>query len=176
MKRLHLLLQALGPAGVAGIGVLLFCAAFYVSAIRPAKRELGALRLAAARAAPPATGRVAAGDPRAAEFQRFYRLFPVLEQLPDALEHLYALARGSGVELRRADYQLEDRGGPLAAYRVTLPLRAPYPRIREFIGTALQSMPILALDALRFERKKTDDPEVDAQLRLTMYFRRSTEE
>ncbi|HLX81141.1 MAG TPA: hypothetical protein VKS43_11205 [Burkholderiales bacterium] len=173
MKRLHLLLQALGPAGVAGIGVLLFCTAFYGSAIRPAERELGALRLAAAR---PAAGRVAAGDPRAAEFQRFYRLFPALERLPDALERLYALARGSGVELRRADYQLEDRGGPLAAYRVTLPLRAPYPRIREFIGAALQSMPILALDALRFERKKTDDPEVDAQLRLTMYFRRSTEE
>lgn len=176
MKRIGLRLQALGLAGVAGIGVLFFCAAFYASAIRPAEHELRALRLAAERGSSPAAERGAAGGSRAAEFQRFYRLFPTLDRLPDELERLYGLARAARVELLRADYRLEDRGAPLAAYRVTLPVRAPYPRIRDFIGTALQSMPMVAIDGLRFERKKTDDPEVDAQLRLTVFFRTANED
>ncbi len=75
-----------------------------------------------------------------------------------------------------ADYRLEELDAPLAAYRVTLPLRAPYARIREFIGSTLQSMPMVAIDALRFERRKTVDPEIDAQLRLTVYFRSAYED
>ena len=175
MKRIGLLLQALGPAGVAGIGVLFFCAAFYASAVRPAAHELRALRLAAERGLSPAAERAPADGSRA-EFQRFYRLFPTLDRLPDELERLYGLARAARVELRRADYRLEDRGTALVAYRITLPVRAPYPRIRDFIGGTLQSMPMVAIDALRFERKKTDDPEVDAQLRLTVFFRTANEE
>lgn len=169
--RLSPLLEALGPAGVAACGVLVFAIAFYAGTIRPAERDLGSLRLAVERGAAPV-----AGGPRAAELQRFYLLFPTLDRLPEELQRLYALARGAGVELQRADYRLEESGSPLAAYRLTLPLRAPYPRLREFIGSTLQSMPAVAIDALRLERKKTDAPEVDAQLSLTIFFRDTNED
>jgi hypothetical protein len=36
-------------------------------------------------------------------------------------------------------------------------------------------MPIASLDALRFERKKAGDPQLEAQLRLTVYFRPANE-
>ena len=45
MKRL---MEQLGLAGVLGIGVLLFCATFYFSALRPARDELAARPSAAA--------------------------------------------------------------------------------------------------------------------------------
>lgn len=176
MRRVRILLRALGPAGVVGIGVLLFSIAFYTGTIRPAEKELSALRLAAARGSALDAERTAAGGPSAADLHRFYSLFPTLDRLPDELEQLYGLARAARVELQRAEYILEDRAAPLTAYRVTLPVRAPYPRIREFIGSALQAMPVVAIDALRFERKRSADAEVDAQLRLTMYFRSATKD
>lgn len=172
MRRLRLLIRALGPAGVSGVAILLAYAAFEVTAIRPAERELSALR--SAEQAPSPAGR--SGPPQEAEFRRFYRQFPTLDQLPDQLERLYGLARAAHVDLMRADYRLEDRGAPLAAYHITLPLHAPYPQLRAFIGATLQSMPTVAIDALSFERKKTGDSGVDAQLRLTAYFRTSAEE
>lgn len=175
MKRLRVLLVALGPAGIVGIGVLLFGIAFYGSAVKPAERELSALRLAAEHNATPAAPR-AAGTSRAAQLQRFYGLFPGLDRLPGELLRLQGLARAAGVELLHADYRLDELGSPLAAYRVTLPVRAPYPRIRQFIGGILQEMPVVAIDALRFERRKPDDADVDAQLRLTVYFRGAIEE
>jgi hypothetical protein len=165
------LIFRLGPAGVAAIGVLLFCIAFQAGALRTAERDLGAMRLSAAQGDSPG-----AEDSRATDLERFYRLFPALGHLPDELDRLYGTARAAGVELLRADYRLDDSSAPLAAYRVTLPLRAPYPRIREFIGATLQSMPGVAIDALRFERRKNDAAEVDAQLRLTLYFRTTDEE
>ena len=165
MKRLHAALQRLGPSGTVAIGVLLFWAAFQATALRPAERELESLRLAAAPGALPA-----------ADYGRFYRQFPPVERLPDELERLYALARAAKVELQRADYRLEDRGGALAAYQITLPLHGSYPQIRTFIGAVLQAMPTLSLDALRLERRKADDGVIDVQLRLTAYFRAMPQE
>jgi hypothetical protein len=36
-------------------------------------------------------------------------------------------------------------------------------------------MPIASLDALRFDRKKAGDTQLEAQVRLTIYFRPATE-
>ena len=100
-----------------------------------------------------------------------YRLFPPLTKLPDELGRLYGLARAAHLELLQGEYRLEGGGGPLTAYRIALPLRGPYPRIREFLQATLETMPIASIDALQFERKKVTDDQLQAQLRLTLYFR-----
>ncbi len=171
MRRVEILLAELGPWGIAAIGVLLFCAAFEVGALRPAEQELATLRLAAQRRGALDAARAQPAAAQQQGYQRFYALFPPLEQLPGELERLYGLAREAGVDLPRAEYRLDDRGAPLAAYRVSLPLRGPYPRIRAFLGATLQAMPTAAVDALLLERKRPDDAEIDAQLRMTLYFR-----
>jgi hypothetical protein len=40
VRRLRRLLDALGPLGVTGVGILVFCLPFYFSSIVPAEREL----------------------------------------------------------------------------------------------------------------------------------------
>ena len=65
-------------------------------------------------------------------------------------------------------------GGPLTAYHVTLPVRGSYPQLRQFVGRVLQDMPTTSLDALRFERKKAADAQLEAQVRLTIYLRKGT--
>jgi hypothetical protein len=171
MSRLHAWLRALGPYGVIGIGVLFFCMPFYLSAVRPAERELLAQRLAAERLRTRQPYQPVSRNNPAAELRRFYTLFPPVDTLPDQLERLYGLARQAKLDLQQGEYRLERQGEGMLSYRITLPTRGAYSQIRAFVGATLREMPTVSIDALRFERKRAGDPQLDAQVRLTMYFR-----
>jgi hypothetical protein len=175
MRRVQDWLHALGATGVIGIGVLMFCIPFYFSAVRPAERELHAQRSIAERLSARAPFQPVSSEGRADELQRFYGLFPPLEKLPDQLELIYGLARAARLELLQGEYRLEKPPVGLAFYRITLPLRGTYPQIRQFLGATLKSMPIASLEGLRFERKKVGDTRIEAQIRLTVYFRPANE-
>jgi len=174
LKRAQKWLHALGPAGVLGVGVLIFCVPFYLSAVSPAERELQAQRSVAERLRSRTPFQPVASEGRADELRRFYGLFPPLERLPDELERVYALARSAKLELLQGEYRLEKPPFGIAFYRITLPIRGTY-QIRQFVAAALKSMPIASLDALRFERKKAGDSQLEAQLRMTIYFRPANE-
>ncbi len=107
----------------------------------------------------------------AAELWRFHNLFPGVGELADQLEAVYALARAARLELHQGEYRLEAPGPGLAAYRITLPLRGTYPQVREFVSGVLEKMPVVSVDAVRFERKKVGDAQLEAQVRLTLYLR-----
>lgn len=172
-QRLERLLRRLGAAGVLGLGVLLGCAGFYVNALAPAEAQARSQRAAleqlAMRAPRPAT----ATDAREAELRRFYGLFPSAAQLTDEVERLHALARRSGLDLAQAEYRLERPPAGLWAYRVSLPVSGSYVQLREFLGAVLNDMPIASVDALRFERRKTGDTRLEAQVRVTLHARPS---
>ena len=78
MRHVRRLLDALGTAGVAGIGVLLFCGAFYFNWLAPATAELERRSAAALKGVPAQALR----DDPAAELERFYSRFPSVERLP----------------------------------------------------------------------------------------------
>ncbi|HEX6690386.1 MAG TPA: hypothetical protein VF110_04490 [Burkholderiales bacterium] len=170
MKRLQQLVEALGAAGVIGLGVLLFCLPFYFSALAPlekdaARRALTAERQRARLPAQPVT------VDGAAELARFHGMFPPVQRLGAEVEALHSHARASGLQLQQGEYRLESKTGALSAYRVTLPVRGSYGQIRQFVGRVLKAMPTASVDAVRFERKKAADTQLEAQVRLTLYFR-----
>lgn len=175
MRHLQNLLDTLGTAGVLGLGVLLFCVPFYLTAVAPAEREREAQRGAAERLKSRSPYQTVSTANGSAELWRFQSLFPPLERLTDELENVYALARSARLDLQQGEYRLEARGPGLATYRVTVPVRGTYPQIREFVGAVLEAMPIASLDALRFERKKVAEAQLEAQVRLTIHFRASVE-
>jgi hypothetical protein len=175
VNRVQEWLRALGPTGVIGIGVLIFCIPFYFSAVRPAERELQLQRSVAERLRARVPFQPVASEGRAEELRRFYNLFPPLEKLPDQLELIYGLARAAKLELLQGEYRLEKPPVGLAYYRINLPLRGSYAQIRQFIGSTLKSMPVASLEALRFERKRVGDTRIEAQIRLTVYFRPANE-
>lgn len=171
MRRLRRILEGLGAPGVIGIGVLVFCLPFYLASVVPAEREVAkrsAAASAAQRARLPAQP-VSAPD-GAADLERFYRRFPTLDALQSELEALYAHARASKLQLAQGEYRLE-KGAGLAAYRVTLPVRGSYAQVRQFVGHLLKDMPTASLDAVRFDRRKAGDAQLEAQVRLTIYLR-----
>ena len=132
MKRAQKWLHVLGPAGVLGVGVLIFCVPFYFSAVGPAERELQAQRSVAERLRSRTPFQPVASEGRAEELRRFYGLFPPLERLPDELERVYALARSAKIELLQGEYRVERRPTGLISYRVSLPVRGSYHQIRAF--------------------------------------------
>lgn len=160
-------LDALGLAGVLGIGVLLFCATFYFSALEPARGELVRRQSAAAGASVSVQPVAYSSDPLAELHSRF----PALETLPSQLERVHRIARSTGLQLRQGDYRLEVPPAGLVAYRVSLPARGEYRALRTFIGAVLKEMPVAAVDRVRFERKKPGDAQLEAQIQLTLFFR-----
>jgi hypothetical protein len=169
--RLELLLRRLGSAGVAGVGVLLACAGFYFTSLAPLETEAAAQRLALERLKARSAERPVPSSGRADDLRRFYNLFPPTAQLTDEVEGLHVLARRSGLDLAQGEYRLEKRASGLWAYRVTLPARGSYGQFRDFVGAVLKNVPIASLDAMRFERKKAADSQLEGQLRLTIYAR-----
>lgn len=168
MRTLRSLLDRLGGAGVAGLGILAFCVPFYFSALAPALEELER------RGAPASVRSAPQGALDSEDLERFYSRFPALERLPGQLDTLYAHAKVANVQLLQGEYRLESGAGALAAYRVTLPVRGSYPQVRQFVGRVLKEMPTTSLDAVRFERKRAADAQLEAQVRLTIYLRRGT--
>jgi hypothetical protein len=173
--KLNTLLNRLGISGVLGLGVLTACAGFYVSALAPAEEEARAQRVALERMRARTPFQPVAASGRAEDLRRFYNLFPPASGLTNDLERLHRLARSAGLELAQGEYRLERRPAGLWAYRVTLPVRGGYPQLRDFVDAVLKEMPIASLEALRFERKKAADTELEAQLRLTLHLRPSGE-
>jgi len=171
MNRLRAWLALLGPAGVLGLGVLFFCIPFYVSALRPAERELAALRSTAERLHARGPFPVVAADQRVDELRRFYALLPPLDRLTDELEQVYALARDAQLDLMQGEYRLEARGMGPAAYHIMLPIRGTYEQVRAFVASVLNEKPTASVDALRLERKTIAETRIEAQVRLTLYFR-----
>jgi hypothetical protein len=170
MKRLRRLLDALGPVGIAGIGVWLFCLPFYFNALAPAAAEAERRSAAAAVRSPVQLQR----EEGSSELERFYSRFPRSDRLHGQLETLYAHARASRVQLLQGEYRLEPGSGALNAYHVTLPVRGSYQQLRQFVDRVLKDMPTTSVDALRFERKKAADAQLEAQVRLTIYLRKGT--
>lgn len=171
-RKIRSSLRALGAAGVLGVGVLFACAAFYLSSLRPAQLELQARRLVAEQTRVRSPLQTVSA-PRTDDLRRFYQAFPAMDRLPDELERLYGLARASRLDPSRGEYRLEQHGTGLASYRITLPMRGSYPDIREFLSATLKQMPYAAIEALRFERKKVGDTQLEAQVRVTLFFRPS---
>jgi hypothetical protein len=168
--RLERWLRRLGPAGVLGIGVLLACAGFWSDALAPLEEQVRAERTALDRLRN-RTPYQPVSNGREEELQRFYSLFPAVAQLGGEVERLHAFARKSGLELAQGEYRLERRAEGLWAYRITLPVRGSYSQFRGFLSAVLDGMPVASLDALRFERKKALDAQLEAQVRLTIHAR-----
>ena len=168
--RLERALRRLGSAGVLGIGVLLACAGFYVQALAPLEEQVAAEQLALQRLQARTPYQPVSGG-REQDLQRFYSLFPSAAQLGEEVERVHRYARKSGLELAQGEYRLERRPEGLWAYRVTLPVRGSYAQLRSFLSALLAGMPIASLDALRFERKRALDTQLEAQVRLTLHAR-----
>lgn len=163
-------LHALGVPGIVGLGLLLFCASFYGSAVEPAREELTRL-LAEEQQIEPVTGKAEQSPLRATGLADTRGQLPPVADAPELFERLYAAGERNGLVVERATYNLtKHEKSAMQQYEVTLPLRGGYPNIRAFLREALEVAPVASLDSLSLQRSRASDPLVEASVRLSYYF------
>lgn len=109
------------------------------------------------------------------QLRQFKTFFAKAEPPTEQLRRLDKLARRQGLALESANYRLEKatRVDGLDRYQVILPLRGPYPRVRDFMMAALRDLPTMAIDQVQLQRETIADTAVEAQVTLTFFVSRS---
>ena len=160
-------LMRVGPAGLAGVGVLLAAGIAALALLLPAHQTVLALRdeLTKAGHAMPA----ARPDQTP---QQFAATLPTREQVPALLGAVLVQAEASGVVLAQGRYTYSPpTGNRLARYTFEFPVKADYGNIRSFINKSLAAIPALGLDKLHVERKNVGDTLVNADVGFVIYLR-----
>lgn len=167
-------LSLLGWPGVAGIGLLSICPAFYFSAILPLQEKLAATSTSviALQEQKQHAGSEPDVNQRAPEEQlvEFYRMIPEGRKMPEYLEKIFFLAQTQGIRLDQGEYRVtRSTEGNLVSYQMNLPVKGTYPQIRKYLAALIAGMPALSLQQVQFKRQKVGDPLVDADIRLVLY-------
>ncbi len=161
-------MNRIGRTGAAGAAMLLFAVIFFFSALLPQRQQLMALEHQIQLAHRP--GGLAETAP--VRLSRFMSSLPRRSELPTVVGQVFTLAATANVTLDRGRYELSPvRGGNLAQYRMTFPIKGHYPDIRQFIDSVLTAIPSAAVEGMRIERKAVGDDNVAADLRFSVFVR-----
>ena len=160
-------LRRLGLTTIAGIAALIAAATLFVSSNLPQSAAVTALKSQMLRL-------TATSKPRSvvAPGAAMLASLPSRAEAPAVVSKILEEARAVGVDLPRGQYEfVPARDGVAARYRMTFPVHAPYPKIREFMDRTLLALPAVAVEGLRIQRKSVGEENVDAELRLAAYVR-----
>jgi hypothetical protein len=174
VERLRTAVERLGRTGVAGVALVAFAAAFYLSAVVPLADERAALRAEADDLEHRLRlgGAVAGKGTPAEQLATFYAFFPAPQSSPEWLGRINAAARAQGLVLRAGEYKLERAvDQKLVRYQITLPVVGSYAQIRGFVGQVLADVPAAALEEITLRRESVSNPALEARIRLTLFLR-----
>lgn len=170
------LLSPLGWQGAAA-GAVVMSAAFYAGLVwhpmqareRALREDAMSLRVQmAARREVRVVNLDASG-----QLAEFYAHFPAPGSSADILEKIYQAAAETGLVLEVGEYRkVDDPVLRLERFDMTFPLSGvSYTKLREFLAKVLRENPSLAVDSLSLSRPSISGGTLEAQLRLTWYFR-----
>ena len=159
--------RRLGVATLAGVAAVVLAATLFIANNLPQGAAVAALKGQLAHLTPLAKG--AAVSPLSGSM---LAALPPRGEAPEIVAKILEEARASGVELPRGQYEyVPARDGVAARYRMSFPVHATYPQLREFMDRTLVALPAVAVEGLRIERKTVGDNSVDAELKLSAYVR-----
>ena len=172
--------EALGPVGTVGIGLIVFCVAFYFGTIRPGEQRFANLGLEQARleriqAQRAREGGDAEGGSVEERLQGFYNLLASEELIGKLLKTIDATARRNGVLLRQGSYRFNwEAGARSGRYEVTYTGQTPYHQARIFLHEVLRDLPMLSLDEVGFQRQQTTSGTTELTVRFSLLVRRDS--
>lgn len=160
----------LGWPGLAGVGLLLGCAASYFTTVAQAQARFDAARHTLLARQEQAHQAVRGGGSQVEQVARFYRLFPQDKSLPQSMANIFAAAEHHGIDLQQGEYKVtRTHEGSVVAFQMSFPLKGDYPQIRKYLAALLADNPTLSLQQVQFKRKKIGDATVEANINLVLY-------
>jgi hypothetical protein len=158
----------MGPAGVAGLlatTAAVIIGVVGVVSINNATDSLAA-QIARLQQHPNAAARIEDG------LGKVITTLPTRDQMPVVIEHVLQQAGLAGVALDTGHYAYSPpKTGSVGRYELEFPLKAEYPKVRNFINRTLTAVPSAGLDKLRIERKAVGDTLVNADVRFVVFVR-----
>jgi Tfp pilus assembly protein PilO len=172
LLHLYRLRHLLGIAGMAGLAVAAGGLAVYLFAVLPAEQraqssaeQLLHLRMHS-KTAVEELSRI--GDDGA--LAQFYGQFPIMQDLPDMLKTLHALAHIHGITLDSGDFKFGNiENDKLIRYEISLPVKCSYPNLRSFVEDAAHKLPTMGLSEINLKRETVGDNLVQAKLDFVLY-------
>ena len=160
--------RRLGAMTVAGIAAAVLALVLFLGNNLPQGKLVAGLKAQLAHVASAATSSATAVPGTG----MVLAALPPRDSAPQILAKVLEEARASGIDLPKGQYEfVSAHEGVAARYRMTFPVRAEYPAIREFLDRTLVALPAVAVEGMRIERKNVGDNSVDAELRLSAYVR-----
>ncbi len=160
-------LMRVGPAGLAGVAVLVATGIAAIALLLPAHQSVLALRNELTKAGHALPSAHPDQSP-----QQFAAALPTREQVPALLGVVLAQATDAGIVLEQGRYTFSPATpNRLARYTFEFPVKADYGHIRSFINKSLSALPALGLDKLHVERKSVGDTLVSADVGFVIYLR-----
>lgn len=101
---------------------------------------------------------------------KFYDALGEKNYAEQQIKALFAIAGKNDLLLSQAEYKSAyEINSNTHTYKIQLPVRGPYPAIRQFCEQTLRAIPFASLDELSFKRDAIGNATVDAKLRFTLY-------
>ena len=166
-----------GSVGIIGLSLLIFSAMLHYSATIPARAKTADLQQASITLRQQAQATVkqsdiSPSDKTAAQLQTFYQFFPDTDKKTTALAKIYRAAAHQHLLLETGEYRyIHTTENPLGRYQITLPIKGTYLQIQHFINELLIQLPSAAVDDISFKRENSGTTTLDAQIKLTVFFR-----
>lgn len=163
--------EQLGWQGISGIVMLVIAGAFQVLALQPLEQETMFMhsRLDVTRAKANAGVRTFNLGDRQQELRAFLDSLPTERDVTDILASISVIAEASGVELKQAEYRLDNKNKPRIEYGLFFPVQGGYANIRHFVSRVLADHPAISLDQINFQRDRINDSILKAEIRLTIF-------
>jgi hypothetical protein len=172
-KQLGQLKEQLGWQGMSGLVLLALTGALHVLALQPLEQEAAFMhnRLDVAHSRASVQSENFGSGDRQRELGVFFDSLPSEQDVTDILASISAVAEASQVELKLAEYRIDEKNKPRLEYGLYFPVQGGYANIRHFVFRVLADHPAMALDQINFQRDKVNDSMLKAEVRLTLFLR-----
>jgi len=160
-------LSLLGVPGIAGLGILIACVAFYNETIQPMQQQLiQSKQLLDERNA------VGKRMPKA-DWHNLQANLPPQAQADELVANVYYLAQVAKISLREAEFKEEKSDkSRIVARHLNFSVRGDYYQVRQFLSSALNETHALALDSLSFQKSRDAEGALDVKIAMTLYLTR----
>ncbi len=134
------------------------------------KNDRSVLALARRRLQLPVEAAAVSATPAPDHLAKFYDALGDSRHAEQQLKTLFDLAQRNNVRLSAAEYKnTADKNSRIRTVQITLPVKAPYPALRQFAEQVLLTIPFASLDELRFKRDSIGSPLLEAHLHFSLY-------
>jgi hypothetical protein len=160
------IVERIGMAGVAAIGLLAAALFFSNFMVRPLEERSALLKQSASAKAQSAA-------PSGAKVAAVYAYLQKEEDTTDWLAKLHGIATATGVQIRAASYGTKPAEGRIVRYEIVLPVAGSYAQIRDFLKRAQAEIPVMSIDQVTLKKDEKKGGAIHAEMRLTLHMVKS---